>query len=149
MLLLLSLFIGSSHQKWEQEGSEQADGTGSERNQRPSWSSSGADNSAGKDIMKVGLVLETQPHHRLSRIMTCYERQETRCWCFLCENADIQSNHVVRWYMIIGLLWPDKTIDHLYSLRLTFCKNCKMCSLDNSCYLYLCGGFFKDKAITL
>lgn len=49
------LSAGSRDQKREQKSSEQVDGSGSERDQRKSWSSSGEGDSTEEDLVKIAL----------------------------------------------------------------------------------------------
>lgn len=53
--------LGPGHQKWKQESSEQADGAGSEGDQRAGRPGFGEGNFKRADFMKVGLFLITDP----------------------------------------------------------------------------------------
>lgn len=70
---MLWLSVGSRHQKRKQEGSEQADGPGSERDQRPSRPGSGEGNFTREDIVictaRPSHVTDTHTHTH-SRSMT-------------------------------------------------------------------------------
>lgn len=60
VLCLLCLSVGIRHQKWKQKCSEQADGAGSERDQRQSWPSFGEGNFTREDLMKVRLFITNE-----------------------------------------------------------------------------------------